>query len=624
MRPDELAGARVLVAGAGVSGLAAAAALVAVGARVTVTDARPGRAGRPARRRRARRRPRRSAGGHRARRHLARAGGRTTRWSPRPPRRECRWWGSRSSPGGSGRPGRTPADVARGHRHQRQDHHRRHAGGDPARRRPRRGGLRQHRLPGRGGRAGGARGAGRGAVQLPAALVAVDPPAAGLRAQRGRGPPRLARLDGRLRRREGPGAARRPVAVAGVDDPAAAALLAASPAPRRVGRHAAASRHPASSGSSTGCWSTAPSATTERARRSRRPPCTRRAPPGITDALAAAALARAARRWARTPSRAGLADFRPGPHRGAVVATVARRPLRRRLQGHQPARRRAPSLAAQVPHAGRVDRRRAAQGRLGRRRWSPRHAGAAARRRRDRHRSRRDHRRTARHAPDVPVAEVDRRATMTSMTTAVRRAAALARPGDVVLLAPAAASMDQFADYAERGRRVRGGGRRAGRRRSDPARIARIGRRIGRGPVTVPWPRGGARTRAGGRTRSARTASTSTTAGPDGLRARGRPRGRGARPVAAPPAHLAAPGARRVRPAHAVRAGHGALGVVGGVLHRRRLVVLGVHPAADVLRARPAAVLARACASRRARLRALAPAALVIGVLLAGRGAVRR
>ncbi len=38
------------------------------------------------------------------------------------------------------------------------------------------------------------------------------------------------------------------------------------------------------------------------------------------------------------------------------------------------------------------------------------------------------------------------------MTTAVRRAAALARPGDVVLLAPAAASMDQFADYAARGR----------------------------------------------------------------------------------------------------------------------------------------------------------------------------
>jgi UDP-N-acetylmuramoylalanine--D-glutamate ligase len=39
------------------------------------------------------------------------------------------------------------------------------------------------------------------------------------------------------------------------------------------------------------------------------------------------------------------------------------------------------------------------------------------------------------------------------MTAAVRRAAVLARPGDVVLLAPAAASMDQFADYAERGLR---------------------------------------------------------------------------------------------------------------------------------------------------------------------------
>ena len=38
------------------------------------------------------------------------------------------------------------------------------------------------------------------------------------------------------------------------------------------------------------------------------------------------------------------------------------------------------------------------------------------------------------------------------MDRAVRRAAALARPGDVVLLAPAAASMDQFRDYADRGR----------------------------------------------------------------------------------------------------------------------------------------------------------------------------
>jgi UDP-N-acetylmuramoylalanine--D-glutamate ligase len=39
------------------------------------------------------------------------------------------------------------------------------------------------------------------------------------------------------------------------------------------------------------------------------------------------------------------------------------------------------------------------------------------------------------------------------MTEAVELASALAASGDVVLLAPAAASMDQFADYAERGRR---------------------------------------------------------------------------------------------------------------------------------------------------------------------------
>ncbi|MDX6254509.1 MAG: UDP-N-acetylmuramoylalanine--D-glutamate ligase [Frankiales bacterium] len=56
----------------------------------------------------------------------------------------------------------------------------------------------------------------------------------------------------------------------------------------------------------------------------------------------------------------------------------------------------------------------------------------------------------ARHAPDVPVREVE--ATDTgAMTTVVAVAAGLAQPGDTVLLAPAAASMDMFRDYAARG-----------------------------------------------------------------------------------------------------------------------------------------------------------------------------
>jgi UDP-N-acetylmuramoylalanine--D-glutamate ligase len=37
------------------------------------------------------------------------------------------------------------------------------------------------------------------------------------------------------------------------------------------------------------------------------------------------------------------------------------------------------------------------------------------------------------------------------MTTVVAVAAGLAQPGDTVLLAPAAASMDMFRDYAARG-----------------------------------------------------------------------------------------------------------------------------------------------------------------------------
>jgi UDP-N-acetylmuramoylalanine--D-glutamate ligase len=58
----------------------------------------------------------------------------------------------------------------------------------------------------------------------------------------------------------------------------------------------------------------------------------------------------------------------------------------------------------------------------------------------------------ARHAPDVPVVTIDTDDTG-GMDEAVRAAATFAQPGDTVLLAPAAASMDMFGDYAERGDR---------------------------------------------------------------------------------------------------------------------------------------------------------------------------
>ena len=56
-----------------------------------------------------------------------------------------------------------------------------------------------------------------------------------------------------------------------------------------------------------------------------------------------------------------------------------------------------------------------------------------------------------RHAGDVPVVEVDPGDTGTVMQRAVETAHGLAQPGDTVLLAPACASMDQFASYAARG-----------------------------------------------------------------------------------------------------------------------------------------------------------------------------
>ncbi|MHA6795322.1 UDP-N-acetylmuramoyl-L-alanine--D-glutamate ligase [Pseudonocardia bannensis] len=236
-----------------------------------------------------------------------------------------------------------------------------------------------------------------------------------------------------------------PVAVAGVDDPAAAALLAASPASHRVGV-TLGEPGPDQLGIVGGtlvdrAFGDGPVPLIDAARVS---PA---GPPGLTDALAAAALARA-HGVSADAVRDGLAGFRPGPHRAAPVGTVAGVRYVDDSKATNPHAADA-SLAAQAGagivwivggllkgasvddlvarHADRL----AAAVVIG----TDRAEIVAA---------------LARHAPDVPVAEVTT-GDDDPMTTAVRRAAALARPGDVVLLAPAAASMDQFRDYAHRG-----------------------------------------------------------------------------------------------------------------------------------------------------------------------------
>ncbi|MEU9623554.1 UDP-N-acetylmuramoyl-L-alanine--D-glutamate ligase [Streptomyces sp. NPDC088251] len=169
------------------------------------------------------------------------------------------------------------------------------------------------------------------------------------------------------------------------------------------------------------------------------------APHNIANALAAAALARA---FGVEPAavRDGLRAFRPDPHRiehVADVAGVAYIDDSKATNTHAAEA----SLAAYDPIvwiAGGLAKGATFDGLV---------TGAAGRLRgvvlfgRDRALIREA---LARHAPEVPVVDLDRTDTG-AMSEAVREAARLARPGDTVLMAPACASMDMFVNYNKRG-----------------------------------------------------------------------------------------------------------------------------------------------------------------------------
>ncbi|NKR90843.1 UDP-N-acetylmuramoyl-L-alanine--D-glutamate ligase [Rhodococcus hoagii] len=196
-------------------------------------------------------------------------------------------------------------------------------------------------------------------------------------------------------------------------------------------------------------------------------------PAGVSDALAAAALARAIGVTTDAVA-AGLRAHRVGPHRAQVVRTLAEITFVDDSKATNPHAARSSIvahdsvvwIAGGLLKGARVDDLVAEVGeRIAGAVLIGRDAGAIADA-------------LARHAPEVPVvlvragddgghegvdgpeegaepalhldlpaADAD-----TVMAEAVRTAAALAAPGDVVLLAPAAASLDMFDSYGHRGR----------------------------------------------------------------------------------------------------------------------------------------------------------------------------
>lgn len=169
------------------------------------------------------------------------------------------------------------------------------------------------------------------------------------------------------------------------------------------------------------------------------------APHLVANALAAAALARAHGVDAGAV-RAGLKAFRPEPHRIAHVATVDEVRFVDDSKATNP-HAAAASLTAYehvVWIAGGLLKGADVDDLV--RRAAPR-LRAAVLIGRDRDQIAQA---LARHAPDVPVVDVADTDTG-AMDRVVSQAASIAQPGDVVLLAPAAASMDMFDNYGARG-----------------------------------------------------------------------------------------------------------------------------------------------------------------------------
>ena len=171
------------------------------------------------------------------------------------------------------------------------------------------------------------------------------------------------------------------------------------------------------------------------------------APHNVADALAAAALARAYGDQAGSIA-AGLADFVPEPHRIALVTEIGGVAFVDDSKASNPAAAAASlaSFPSVVWVAGGLFR--------GSDDDLDRIVAAVAPRLRAAVLIGTDRARfsgaLARHAPNVPVTELGDTDTGV-MDQAVALAAAAARPGDTVLLAPAAQSWDMFRDYPARG-----------------------------------------------------------------------------------------------------------------------------------------------------------------------------